>query len=210
MHGTYTELMHDTPKNRCLSLISLGLALIAACSTAHALTASAGLGDVSLTVYAPDWTWQKQDINVLVVVVNKGVAPAEVMLRLDFPADGESDFKYAGPREQTVAVPPGESVRAAFTNITALDGVPRRTYTFGIVAESAGVSNSITYPVRTIRGAAVGASTLAALIPAVLAALWCLVLLAVMPRFGLHGAWRTPSASIAQPYEIEPWIDRVP
>ena len=193
----------------------LALIVVLACSVftvpeARSLTSSAELGVLSVTVYAPDWTWQEQDINVLAVARNGGDAPAEVIVRLNFPADGESDFRYAGPREQTVAVPPGGSVRAAFTNITALDGVPRRTYAFEIVAESAGVSNAIAYPVRTIRGAAVGTSTLAALIPAVLAALWCFVLLAVMPRFGLRGAWRTPSASIAQPSETELWIDRVP
>ncbi len=186
------------------------LAAFFAVGSAHALTASTDLGDVSVTVYAPDWTWQKQDINVLVVARNDGSTAAEVTLHLTFPADGESDFTFAGSREQTIVVPPSESVRAAFTNITALDGVPRRTYTFEIVAESAGMSNTIAYPVRTIRGAAVGTSTVAALIPAVLAALWCFVLLAVMPRFGLPGAWRTPSASIAQPSETEPWIDRTP
>ncbi len=98
---------------RSRAIVAVGVMLAVCSATAHALTASAELGDVSLTVYAPDWTWQKQDINVLVVARNNGSAPADVTLRLDFPAGGDAAFSHAGAREQSITVPPGESVLAA-------------------------------------------------------------------------------------------------
>ena len=173
---------------------------------AHALTASRTLGDLNLTVYAPDWTWQKRDINVLVVLDNSGTDPAEATLSFQFPPGKEEHFAYDGEQSVSVTVPPGDTVRHAFTDIHAIDGVPRQVYGFTLNVIHAGRDAQIPYPVRTIRGAAVSPGKWALLLPGGIALAWCIVFATVVRRFAEPRAWRTPSAPVPEPERGEPWM----
>ena len=97
---------------------------------ARALTRSATIDDLKFSVYAPDWTWQKRDINILVILENTSEKPAQVRLNLVFPPGKEHHFGYDGERIIHLGVPGGKTLRHAFTNIVALDGVARQVYAF--------------------------------------------------------------------------------
>jgi hypothetical protein len=199
------------PRYRSMRAFLLGAtAVLAAVSGiqphAHALTDSATLGDLKFTVYAPDWTWQKRDINVLVVLENADSAAAQVTLSLRFPPGKEDHFEYGGEQSLSVAVPPGESVRHAFTDIRALDDVPRQVYDFTLSVIYGGREAQVVYPVRTIRGAAVSPGKWALLLPGGIALAWCIVFATVVRRFAEPGAWRIPSAPVPEPERGEPWM----
>jgi hypothetical protein len=54
----------------------------------------------------------------------------------------------------------------------------------------------IPYDIETVRGAVVSDGLWAALLPAILAALWCAVLGAYLVRRAKPGAWKTPSEPV--------------
>ena len=60
--------------------------------TVWAFTQSGTLGNLTYTVYAPAWTWQNRDINVLVVLENNGVDPVDTRLQLVLPRGKEEHF----------------------------------------------------------------------------------------------------------------------
>jgi len=176
------------------------LACLLACTRAFALTQTGALGELHYAVYAPDWTWQGCAVNVLAVFENRGSEPAEVTVRLVLPPGNENHFAYDGPASLTATVPPGGTVREAFTNIMALTGFPLLDYPFAFEIECAGQSARVAYPVRTIRGQVFSGGKYAALfVPAGVALLWCIVVARVLRRFARPGAWKTPS----QPYSDE-------
>ena len=192
-----------------MSLLAV-LAMACLAPDAEALVSAQALQDLTVTVYAPDWTWQKRDINMLVVVRNEGPDAEVVSLGLVLPEVLEDHFRFKGEAKASVEVPPGEVVRYAFTDITALDGVPRQRYTFALEARTDDAAISMAYPVRTIRGAAVSPGEWATFLPVGIAAVWCLVFLLGLRRFASPGAWHTPSAPIREPVHPESWIARRP
>lgn len=164
--------------------------------TAVALTASGSAGGVAYTVYAPDWTWQKRDLNVLLVLQNPTGAAAEVSVELILPPENEGHFSYAGERAARVTLPPGGTLRHAFINITALDGVPLQTYDFALRIASGDEEARVAYPVRTIRGAAVSTGKWALFLPVGIALTWSILFALVLPRYAESGAWRKIGAPL--------------
>lgn len=186
--------------------------LLAITSTAaHALTHSDETVDnLRFTVYAPDWTWQDRDINVLIVLENRSGVPADVSVTLSLPPGKQDHFEYQGDTRATITVPPGKVLRHAFTNIRALGGVPRQVYPFELSVEHDGRRVQVPYPMRTIRGAAVSPGKWALFLPVGLALLWCMVFVLVMGRIALPRAWRTSTEPVTFPEHRELWIDREP
>jgi len=192
------------------TLLFVFLTLIAACSIqpqARALTQTGSVGDLNFSVYAPDWTWQKRDINILAIFENAGDEDAEVTLNLVFPRGKEDHFTYDGSRKTRLTVPSGETVRHAFTNILALDGVPRQVYDFKLTVKYAGHETRVAYPVRTVRGAVVNPGKWALVLPGGIALAWCIVFAAVVRRFAQPKAWLVPSTPVSEPDKAESWMN---
>jgi hypothetical protein len=177
---------------------------------ANALTEGGRLGDLKFAVHAPDWTWQKRDINVLAVLENEGNAPAEVAVSFELPSGKEDHFEYDGERSVSVTVPAGETVRHAFTGIHARDGVPRQVYEFTLSVSYEDREERVAYPVRTIRGAAVSPGKWALFLPGGIALVWCIVFAGVVRRFAEPRAWRVPSNPLPEPEKVESWIEKQP
>lgn len=169
------------------------------------------VGDVACTVYAPDWTWQGRNVNILVVAENRGNQAAGLALELGLPPGKGEHFAYDGPRRLAAEFEPGGSQRLAFVNIEAKTGVPRQTYGLTLTAASGGESREVSYPLRTIRGQAFGQQRWVALaVPAGVAAVWCAAFVFALKRFTERGAWRRPPPAMDEPEEKPAWIDKTP
>ena len=174
------------------------LAVLLLSLPAFAMTETGTLGELHCSLYAPDWTWQGGDLNILAVFENDGAEPAEVTVRLVLPPDKEDHFDYDGPASLAATVPPGETVRKAFTNVNALKGFPRQEYEFAFEIDANGQSKRAAYPMRTIRGQVFSGGRMVALcVPAGVALVWCIVVALVMRRFAKAGAWKTPSPPLS-------------
>ena len=194
--------------NRGLLLVFLTLIMACGIQTrAHALTETGSVSDLNFSIYAPDWTWQKRDINILAILENAGDEDVEVTLNLALPPGKEDHFSYDRELQATLDAPAGETVRYAFTNIIALDGVPRQVYDFELTVKSAGHETRIAYPVRTIRGAVVSPGKWALVLPGGIALAWCIVFAAVVRRFAKPKAWLVPGAPVSEPDKVESWMN---
>lgn len=203
-------------------LCALGVlaALAAASSEVAALTESGTAGDVRFTVYAPDWTWQKQNVNVLFVLSNQGVTPQDVTVAIELPQGKESHFQrptrtegdreVPAPLEREVRVSPGETVRQALTDIRALDGVPRQVYDFTVIVRCGEAVVRVPYSLATVRGAAVSSAKWALFLPVVVALVWSVLLAAGMLWTTERHAWLTPGKPVLIAGEREAWIDQTP
>jgi len=190
------------------------LILLALCAVASppawGWTQTGMLGTVRYSVYAPEWTWQKQNVNLLFVFENRGPAPARVQARLEFPADNPSHFLVTEqpgqaielrdeiPRALFLETPlgVGEEARRAFTNIYAKDGVPRQTYDFAVVLGTGVEEIRLPYALKTVRGAVVGRARSAIYIPVVVAGVWSILFVLILKRYAAPGAWRVSGRSI--------------
>jgi len=165
------------------------IALLAA-PRAAGFTEIRQLGTLSVTIYAPDWVWQKRDINILLIARNPSDLPVDWSVRLEFP-EGEADhFDYAGTKEKSVHVPSLDTARTSFAGIVARDSVPTQTYDFRVYFTDGTNELSLTYPVRTVRGAAVSGGNWALYLPVGIALLWCLVFAVALRIMAAPGAWR--------------------
>jgi hypothetical protein len=179
--------------------------------SAVALTHETQLNDVMVTVFAPDWTWQNRDVNILLVLENEGEATREVFLGLALPAGQEDDFGLpeGSALTHTTTMGPGDTVRQAFTKITAEPDAELQTYSFAIEVVVDGERTAIPYPLRTIRGAVSrGSVWVALLVPCGVALIWCVAFALALRRFAKPGAWKTPSGAFEEPEQKEPWIDQ--
>ncbi|MDP7639064.1 MAG: hypothetical protein QGG73_05045 [Candidatus Hydrogenedentes bacterium] len=187
--------MRATMKTRAVLIGVLGIVALA--GTASASTQVHEEGPLRLTVYAPDWIWQGQNINVLVVVEHDGDGRADLNVALHLPKGLEDHFAYDGEDSQTISAGLEERQRIAFANIAALAGHPRQTYQFELVATDPGTSSGVAFRIPfnllTIRGPMVSEGTWAAVLPAGLAAVWCLVIAMYLARHAAPGAWKTSS-----------------
>ncbi|MDX9976355.1 MAG: hypothetical protein RBU21_25495, partial [FCB group bacterium] len=165
---------------------------------------------VEYTIYAPDWTWQNREVNILVVLSGAGDKLQPVKLNLVFPEGKAEDFEYKGKTEIATAIDGSMRERHAFVGIKPLSSAPRQVYPFQIRLQTAGGEAVVDYPLRTIRGAAVNPGVLAVLLPAGVAAAWCIVLLVALNKMAARGAWRTPSPQATEPEAPEAWITRNP
>lgn len=195
---------------RSVRWAALALVLFALTPSAAGLTSTQTLDALKVSVYAPDWIWQKQNINILVVLENTGSEALDASLSLSLPPGKEDHFTYEGGEAATLTVPAGGRVRHAFTNITARDGVARQEYVFALTVQAGGGALEIPYPVRTVRGAAVSPGKWAAFLPAGIAAAWCLVFMVVMARFSERRAWATPGLPADEPEVLDAWITKQP
>ena len=214
---------------KCVSRTALCLVVTVAvfglvAPAAQALAERGKLGDLAFTVYAPDWTWQKRNVNFLYVLENQAAMPAEVTVALEFPPGKESHFKVASgelhkaarPEDErsvltlSVEVPARGTRRCAMTDILAVDGVPRQVYGFDIVFRCGEDEARVAYLLRTVRGAAVSSAKSALYIPVVVALAWSVLFAVALARFAARKAWRTPNEPIAASLDREPWIDQRP
>ena len=165
------------------------------CPQAAALEITEQVGPVECSVYAPDWTWQKRDINILFVLRNTGTETENVSLDLRPPKDLENHFTYSQVGDTSpypharVTVLPGETIRHAFTGITARDGVPRQTYDFSIRLRTDTHKQAVAYPVKTIRGAAVNPGKWALYLPIGIALAWSVAFVYALRKMGGPRAW---------------------
>lgn len=190
-------------------LVLLVLCTVAS-APAWAWTQTGMLGSVRYSVYAPDWTWQKQNVNLLFVFKNEGADPVGVQARLEFPKEQASHFNVAEQSGQKIessgelpdalsldtTVAPGEEVRRAFTNIYARDGVPRQSYDFVVDLRAGDQEVRRPYALKTIRGAAVGRAKMAIYIPVVVAGIWSILFVFILKRYAAPGAWLVSGRSI--------------
>lgn len=216
--------MKSRLRNHPFLKVAFLLAAFAVAPHGHALEQGGAAGPVRFTVYAPDWTWQKQAVNILFVLEHDRPDPLDAVVELEFPPGKESHFKVAGGELRRVqregierfvmslpvTVPPGRAARTALTNIQALDGVPRQVYDFALTVRCGGEESRLPYPLRTIRGAAVSSAKWALYVPVVVALAWSVFFAAALARYASRGAWRMPNAPVPAPQERESWIDQAP
>lgn len=171
-------------------------ALIVLSLPAAALTERCEIDGVRLTIYAPDWTWQRQNVNVLFVAENPSGAARSIQIELTFPPGKEADFKIGNSDSLNIEVGGGETVRGAITDVYANDGVPRQVYAFEFRIRGGDQELRVPYSLRTIRGAAVGSARWALYLPVIVALVWSVVFALVLPRWSAAGAWRSPHAPL--------------
>jgi len=157
---------------------------------ASGLTERCEIDGVHITIYAPAWTWQRQNVNVLVVAENESAAPRSIQIELLAPAGKEANFEFNNATTLDLEVAPGETVRKAITDIYAKDGVPRQVYDFTFAIRGGGETVQIAYPLRTVRGAAVTSATWALYLPVIVALVWSVLFALILPRLASRGAWR--------------------
>jgi hypothetical protein len=168
-------------------------------SQVYAFTGSRELKGVFIRLYGPDWIWQRRDVNLLAVGENRTDEARLLELKL-IRSDGSREaFLYDGPEILSLDLPPGETVRAAFTRLTAADGVPLGIYPLVVTCEIDGEETTFEHPVRIIRGGAVRPGVWAVVTPAFLAGLWCVLMVIYLNRIGGRGAWRKPGESPMNP-----------
>ncbi|MCP4645365.1 MAG: hypothetical protein GY851_33285 [bacterium] len=198
-------------RSRRFAMAALTVLCLFVAPVTMALTGSGETGGVEYAIFAPDWTWQNQSINILVVLTNPSEASAEVDVRLVFPEGKTDDFTYDGPGTQPVTVAAGETVRTAFTNVLAKNDVPLQTYDFGFTVTYGGTSADVAYALRTIRGQAIrGGRFVAIVVPTAVALVWCIAFAMALKRFAKPGAWRTVSEPVDEQEDKEAWIDQTP
>ncbi len=181
-------------------LFFCAFSFLAVSTAAYATTLVEERDGIKITLYAPDWIWQGQNINVLVVAEHDRNYRIRLGTHLFLPEGLEDHFAYDGETSQYVFVEPGERKRIAFVNIKALTGYPRQFYEFEFVFDHSvadgGLLVRIPFHVRTIRGPMVSEGKWAAILPAALAAAWCLVIAMYLKRHAIPGAWKTPGESV--------------
>ena len=195
-----------------MSHLSLSLVfLMLVCAPAFCLTQTEELGGhLKATLYAPDWIWQKNAVNILVVFENEGSQPADWSVEMIVPESLSDHFNFDPKMEKFVSIhiPPNTTVRHAFTNIEALGGFELRTYPFRFRIAQEGRSTTIDYPLTTIRGPLSSSAQWALYLPAFICVACCLLFVIAGRKYSQPGAWRTASEPIPEPQEVEDWINQ--
>jgi len=169
---------------------------------ASGLTERCEIDGVRVTIYAPDWTWQRQNVNVLVVAENESAAPRSVEIELVAPAGKEAHFEFNRATTLDLDVGPGETVRKAITDVYAKDDVPRQVYDFAFAIHGGGETLRVPYPLRTVRGAAVTSATWALYLPVIVALVWSVLFALILPRLSSRGAWRRAEPAVFSSGEV--------
>ncbi|MBI4557906.1 MAG: hypothetical protein HY706_10020 [Candidatus Hydrogenedentes bacterium] len=199
-----------TVRVRPCSSVFVLLAFLAFHGQTDALTMSRQLSDLTYTVYAPDWTWQGRNINIVVSVENPSDAEKHLHVALTLPSGKESDFDYAGENEIDLTLPPRSVQRCAFVNLYARNDVPRGSYDFELMLNSDHSTSKVSYRLRTIRGALVGPGKPTLLLLTGITVIVSLVFATVFRLISAPQAWRTPGAPFEGPKDHEAWIHRPP
>ncbi|MBN1421113.1 MAG: hypothetical protein JXP34_20240 [Planctomycetes bacterium] len=188
---------------KCLGTPIAGLLALAAPVPLAADTGVLLAGLVEVRYHVPDWIWQDQRVNVLLVLRSGSDAAETVDVDLELPegpAFVPEDPADAGegPRlSRHAEIPPGETVRLAFANIRARERdpatdepLPRRAYEFLLRIRSGGKIVRQRFSVTTIRGALVRGGAGSVAVSAGLCLLWAIGLVAVLSRWSSPGAWK--------------------
>jgi len=200
----------------CAATIAL---LLITALPAAALVHSGRSGETAFSVYAPDWTWQKGDINILVVFENPAPGPVRHTVELVLPEAFRDHFGHAGAAPipaaaltRTVDVPAGATARTALTKITALDGVALQRYPLmlRVTREGEARAEEVPYALQTVRGAAVNPGQWALYVPAGVALAFCIAFALMFRRFAAPGAWKRPSEPIVCPENQPGWVEQEP
>jgi hypothetical protein len=196
-----------------------GLTLIAQSASAFGLAAEGVAGGVEYSVYAPDWTWQGRDANVMAVLENTSNSEISCHLSLVIPENVVDHFGRNGapfaadstPFTTEVTVPPGETRRVALTGLTALHGHPLQTYQLQVTIQADDDAALIPYPLQTIRGQAVSEGRAVALgVPIGVALLFSAAFALVLRTTAGPHAWKVAGPTAEEPAEPEPWIATTP
>jgi len=180
-----------------------------ACNSASGLTKTKHLGHLKVTVYAPDWIWQKNAVNILIVLENEGSQPVDCSLDFLLPESLSDHFTYDADliENKTIHVPALSTIRHAYTNIEALGNVELQTYPFQFRLASGRRSAIIEYPLTTIRGPLVNSAQWALYLPAMICLGCCMLFVLAGMKFSQRGAWKTSSEPIPEPDDLEDWIN---
>ena len=182
---------------------------------ADAISSEGDVAGIHYAVYAPDWTWQNRDVNIMAVFENNTESAATCSLSLGvlsehadhFGRDGAPTTPETAPLRTELSVPPGETRRVALTGITALHGFPRQTYPLSLSLRVNDNAISIDYPLRTIRGQAFSEGLAVALgVPIGVALSFCAAFVFVLRKTGDPDAWKKVPVSTPEPDHPEPWI----
>lgn len=199
--------------------VLFGAAFIGVAIPAAALESEDDVAGIHVGVYAPDWTWQGRDINVMAVFENPTAAPATCAIAVEFDGEHVNHFGRDGapmtsdaePLVREVSVPPGETRRIALTGITALNGFPRQVYPLTLRVQVNDAEVRIAYPMRTIRGQAFSEGRVIALgVPIGVALIFAVAFAAVLRTSGEPDAWKTVPAPATESEHPESWINQIP
>ena len=195
---------------RTVETTAVALLVVLCCSAfapAWGLTATGEVAGVAYSIYAPAWTWQKRNINILIKAENKTTEPRTLTVRLHLPANAPDAFQAPDDSKgKTAELQPGAVKRVAIVNVKARAEKPLGDYVFRITLAAGGQKTQLDYPVKTVRGAVVRPGIWVALLPVVITLAWCVVFILVLPRYAAAGAWRKPGPAIAPPSKLEEWI----
>ncbi len=197
----------------------IGVVAVATSPPAGALESEGDAAGIHFSVYAPDWTWQGRDANIMAVFENRSDAIATCAISLTMAEDHAGHFGRDGgptteetpPLVEEVSVAPGETRRIALTGLTALHGFPRQTYPLSLTLAVNDTETKIDYPLRTIRGQAVSDGLAVSLgLPIGVALLFSVAFAAVLFSTSAPGAWKTIPKPTPEPNQSEPWINQTP
>jgi len=186
---------------------------------AFALESEGDVAGVHYEIYAPDWTWQGRDANIMAVFENRTDATASCAVSLiiseeyrdHFGRNGAAATPETSPLVEEIAVAPGETRRIALTGLTALHGFPRQTYPLILSIRVNETATSVDYPLRTIRGQAVSEGRAVALgVPIGVALLFSAAFAFVLRRTGNPDAWKIVPEPTPEPDQLDSWINQIP
>lgn len=197
----------------------LSVAFLSYTASAFGLAAEGTAGAIRYSVYAPDWTWQGRDANVMAVLENTGgiVVDCTVSLRIPEPVldhfghDGAPFTGNSEPLSASVSVLPGATRRIAVTGLTAMHGHPLQEYALEVTIRADDRGVVVPYPLQTIRGQAVSEGAAVALgVPIGVALLFSAAFAAVLRGSSRPDAWKLAGPPAEEPTEPEPWINTTP
>ena len=181
--------------------------LICDTSYAFAYTEAFSVGGSKVTVFAPDWIWQGQNVNIMFVAENKNTAEKKIDFRLSLPEENKKYFDLPGELSTSGDIPANGKLRLAITGIVPKRNIPLGKYSFFINISSDSLEEQIEYPLKVIRGSLVEAGIWSVLLPALIALLWGTSFCFVLPRFSRKGAWRKKSPPFAEYIEKKEWFN---
>jgi hypothetical protein len=160
---------------------------------AFGVTSEVTVGDVHLRLFAPDWIWQNQSVNILMVVSNPTSSEHTLSVNLELPDAAPGELTYIAPTTQQHRIAANSELRLAFTGLKPSTGFPLTTYDCQLIVTATGASVTIPYQFHTVRGPAVKSGILMALAPVGISLIWCVMFLIFLPRLATPGAWRVSS-----------------
>ena len=184
--------LHFCMLRMCLTILAVAL-FMSTGSSVQAVTSHIDIGDVSVRIYAPDWIWQGQAVNILIVAENRSDAATSLTVRLHLPDHTDGELQYDSSKRRVLRLATGTTVRTAFTRLVPTAGFPLREYTCTLEFDDGVATVRTPCVFRTVRGPAVAPGIWSALIPVGITLIWCFAVLAMLPRLAVRGAWKASS-----------------